>query len=99
MDDDVAEIEEDPAAITEALRGTARQAVGLQLLAEGFSQSVRMNLGRGVADHEVIGDQRKLAQIEDNRALRLLVGQRCGGEQRLLASAARPDSRGPCFSR
>src|ERR1044071_262403 len=80
VDDEVAEVDQDPAARRRPLDEERLHAlVGAHLLHDAVGDRMRLPLVRGGAEDEVVGDRRQLADLEDVEVEGLLVERRGHG--------------------
>ena len=80
VDDDVAEVDEDPAPRRRPLDEQRLELLlGAHLLDDGVGDGVRLPLARGGAEDEVVGDRRQLRDLEHVEIERLLVERRVHG--------------------
>jgi hypothetical protein len=73
VDDDVAEILEDPVPVVDALEPELADAELPEGLPELLRDGARLPLVRGGADDEVVRDRGQLADVEEDDVGRLLV--------------------------
>ena len=96
MDDEVDEVEEDPARLTLSLAAQGAGAFGAAGALDLFGDGADLALAVARADDEVVGDDQRLGDVEDDDVAGLLGGRRrCGGEGEIEAGrqGRAPDGR------
>lgn len=76
MDDDVAEIDEDPVAVGVALDARYFQSVLLDLLADAVRDGSRLNLRASRDDDELVGEDRASGDVDLREIFRFFVERR-----------------------
>ena len=81
VDDEVDEVEEDPARLTLSLAAQGAGAFGAAGALDLFGDGADLAVAVAGADDEVVGDDQRLGDVEDDDVAGLLGGRRrCGGE-------------------
>jgi hypothetical protein len=75
VDDDVAKIQEDPARRRLALAAVGGDAVLGQLRVDGVAEGLHLANGLSAGDHEVVGEQGNVADIQEEDILSLPIGE------------------------
>ena len=81
VDDEVDEVEEDPACVALSLAAEGAGALGAAGALDFFGDGADLAVAVARADDEVVGDDQRLGDVEDKDVAGLLGGcRRCGGE-------------------
>jgi nucleoside-diphosphate kinase len=75
VDDDVAKIQEHPARRRRSLAAVGGDAILGQLGVDGIAEGLHLANGLGAGDHEVVGEQNDLADIQQEDILSLPIGE------------------------
>jgi hypothetical protein len=96
VDDEVDEVQEDPARLAFSLAAEGPGAFGAAGALDLFGDGADLALAVARADDEVVGDDERLRDVEDEDVAGLLRGcRRCGGEREVEAGrqGRAPDGR------
>ena len=74
MDDDVVEVEQQPAGVDIPFVVVGQHAFMLQPVPDFVIDGGKLPLGLAAAQHEVVGEAADLANVQQNNVARLLVG-------------------------
>ena len=84
MDDEVDEVQEDPAGLALSLAAEGTGAVGAAGALDLFGDGADLAVVAARADDEVVGDDQRLRDIQDEDVAGLLGGRRRGGRQGVI---------------